>query len=123
MLNRTARQILFPQEVYRMGTHSSHKTRFSDASTFDEICEHCGATDRPGDDRLEEPCPGRRLEPRGTSLQRLVAAGRDMLRTFRRLAEDAVALKLTGEERAWVEEQLAPLVAETDGYMRENGLS
>lgn len=38
--------------------HPSHKTRYSDASTFDEICVHCGATDRLGSwGKLAEPCP------------------------------------------------------------------
>lgn len=43
-----------------MPKHPSHKTRFSmDASTFDEICENCGATDEvPGGwGLLAEPCP------------------------------------------------------------------
>lgn len=31
-----------------MRVHPSHKTRFSDASTFDEICVNCGATDAWG---------------------------------------------------------------------------
>jgi hypothetical protein len=31
------------------GPHASHVTRFSDASSFDEICVNCGATDEvPG---------------------------------------------------------------------------
>lgn len=34
-----------------------HRTRFSDASTYDEICVLCGATDRRGDNRLDKPCP------------------------------------------------------------------
>lgn len=41
--------------------HPSHKTRFSwDASTFDEICTICGATDEvPGGwGQLAEPCSG-----------------------------------------------------------------
>jgi hypothetical protein len=39
--------------------HPSHVTRSSDASTFDEICTRCGATDEvPGGwGRLAEPCP------------------------------------------------------------------
>ena len=39
--------------------HPSHVTRFSDASTFDEICVNCGATDEaPGGwGRLAYPCP------------------------------------------------------------------
>ena len=42
------------------GKHPSHKTRFSwDASTYDEICELCGATDQvPGGwGDLAYPCP------------------------------------------------------------------
>lgn len=35
-----------------------HTTRFSDASSFDEVCTACGATDARGDDRLNQPCPG-----------------------------------------------------------------
>jgi hypothetical protein len=37
--------------------HYTHKTRISDASTFDEICELCGATDRSGSSELSRPCP------------------------------------------------------------------
>ncbi len=39
--------------------HPSHVTRFSDASSFDEICTLCGATDQvPGGwGKLAEPCP------------------------------------------------------------------
>lgn len=39
--------------------HPSHVTRISDASTFDEVCTLCGATDVvPGGwGRLAEPCP------------------------------------------------------------------
>lgn len=42
-----------------MGPHPTHQTRFSDASTFDEICVKCGATDQvPGGwGRLALPCP------------------------------------------------------------------
>ncbi len=42
------------------GIHKSHRTRFSfDASTYDEICELCGAHDEvPGGfGRLAYPCP------------------------------------------------------------------
>lgn len=47
-----------------MPTHPSHKTRSSDASTFDEICKLCGQTDvTPAtetgiEDPLGKPCPG-----------------------------------------------------------------
>lgn len=48
-----------------MAVHSTHRTRFSDATTFDEICELCRATDNPlgmrgdieGDGQLALPCP------------------------------------------------------------------
>lgn len=41
-----------------MDKHSSHVTRVSDASSFDEICVNCGATDKvPGDwGKLADPC-------------------------------------------------------------------
>lgn len=41
------------------GIHPTHKTRFSDASTFDTICVNCGATDvAPGGfGQLAFPCP------------------------------------------------------------------
>jgi hypothetical protein len=44
----------------KLGPHPSHQTRFSDASTFDEICEICGAHDEvPGGwGKLADPCPG-----------------------------------------------------------------
>jgi hypothetical protein len=40
------------------GPHHSHVTRYSDASTYDEICVNCGATDQvPGGwGKLVEPC-------------------------------------------------------------------
>lgn len=39
--------------------HPSHETRISDASSFDEICIHCGATDRLGSwGNLRLPCKG-----------------------------------------------------------------
>lgn len=40
--------------------HPSHKTRISDASSFDEICTVCGATDRAGGGwgALALPCSG-----------------------------------------------------------------
>ena len=40
------------------GLHPSHVTRFSDASTFDEICVNCGARDEVsgGWGKLAKPC-------------------------------------------------------------------
>ena len=37
----------------------THKTRFSDASSFDEVCVKCGATDIAGGGwgQLAQPCP------------------------------------------------------------------
>ena len=48
-----------PDTYPSSGLHPSHKTRFSDASTFDEICVNCGATDQvPGGwGQLAYPCP------------------------------------------------------------------
>ena len=48
------------------GVHPSHKTRGSDASSFDEICVFCGRTDTvPGGwGKLSEPCPATLQERR-----------------------------------------------------------
>jgi hypothetical protein len=44
-----------------MEIHSSHVTRFSDSSLYDEKCVNCGATDSPytqrGSRTLADPCP------------------------------------------------------------------
>lgn len=42
-----------------IGPHPSHVTRFSDASTYDEVCINCGATDEvPGGwGNLANGCP------------------------------------------------------------------
>ena len=44
--------------------HESHQTRVSfDASSFDEVCEKCGATDTIGGwGKLAEPCPAHPLD-------------------------------------------------------------
>jgi len=45
------------------GCHPSHDTRVSDASSFDEICVHCGATDGIGTwGELAKPCPAKQPE-------------------------------------------------------------
>lgn len=42
-----------------MTAHPSHNTYLSmDASSYDEICSVCGATDTAGSGRLSKPCPG-----------------------------------------------------------------
>lgn len=45
------------------GKHSSHETRSSDASTYDEVCIKCGATDVSGGGwgKLAEPCTANEL--------------------------------------------------------------
>lgn len=40
-----------------MNEYSTHQTRSSDASRFDEVCVNCGATDAAGDNRLNTVCP------------------------------------------------------------------
>lgn len=41
--------------------HPSHKTRVSDAGSFDEICINCGAKDKAGVGwgDLAKPCPAK----------------------------------------------------------------
>lgn len=46
--------------------HASHTTRTSDASTYDEVCVDCGATDAPGGG-LAAPCPNPRPLPDAAS--------------------------------------------------------
>lgn len=51
-------------------TRRGHITRFSDASTFDEICMLCGATDRYGSSIDSNPCiSGKEREEKMTALQ------------------------------------------------------
>lgn len=45
---------LYPESM--VVTHGSHITRYSDSSSFDEICTVCGATDALGDTGLHHPC-------------------------------------------------------------------
>jgi hypothetical protein len=43
--------------------HPSHKTRVSDASSFDEVCIYCGATDELGSwGNLAKPCPDKTIK-------------------------------------------------------------
>lgn len=57
--NGVGKQVRPSMEKIMESKHPSHVTRFSDASTFDEICVNCGATDIvPGGwGKLAEPCP------------------------------------------------------------------
>lgn len=50
-------------------SHPTHETRFSDASTFDEICVNCGATDSYGGG-LDSECPS----PKKNVLDKIVEA-------------------------------------------------
>jgi hypothetical protein len=45
-------------------THPSHKTRYSDSSIYDEVCEFCGGTDASGDMSLGSECPGDPNDPK-----------------------------------------------------------
>lgn len=57
----TARRVLIEVEEYANKKHESHKNvRSSDASTFDFICDDCGATDdvAGGWGPLRKPCKG-----------------------------------------------------------------
>lgn len=48
----------YKEQIERIKKHPSHKTRFSDASSYDEICTVCGATDSLGSwGNLAKPCP------------------------------------------------------------------
>jgi len=57
--NMTPCQISASHQSSAAGCHPSHTTRSSDASSFDEVCTKCGATDIAGGGwgKLAEPCP------------------------------------------------------------------
>jgi hypothetical protein len=40
--------------------HPSHRLRFSEAATYDNVCAICSATDAVGDYKLARSCPGPR---------------------------------------------------------------
>lgn len=44
----------------KKANYATHKTRYSDSSLYDEVCEVCGATDYVGSFKLNQPCPGKR---------------------------------------------------------------
>lgn len=57
--------------------HPSHVTRFSDASSFDEICVNCWATDRGNTwGQLRYPCTN---EPEQHRIARTLGAGQDFI--------------------------------------------
>ncbi len=61
--------------------HPSHITRFSDASSFDEICINCGYTDSLATwGRLASPCPN---EPEQHRVARLLGSGQGFIDSTR----------------------------------------
>ena len=63
--------------------HPSHKTRFSLSSSYDEVCELCGATDGLGTwGKLAEPCPTFQREERYIVIKRKHLTDEDSLRNF-----------------------------------------
>lgn len=74
------------------GKHPSHVTRISDASTFDEICVNCGATDQvPGGwGSLAKPCPNVPAvtceDPEPSAVDQLAEVTREDKRKAARLA-------------------------------------
>jgi len=53
-----------PTVTLHAEARATHTTRPSDASSFDGMCVDCGATDRPGNNMLSAPCPGKPKEPK-----------------------------------------------------------
>ena len=76
--------------------HPTHKTRYSDSSQYDEVCEYCGTTDGHNG-RLEEPCLGHYVKREKVKLKKV-----DELLKERNLEEriDAAA----GSLRPWPRE-------------------
>ena len=61
-----------------------HKTRYSDSSLYDEVCEVCGATDSNGD--LNGPCPGPQGDRKAELTELLASAGFMHPKELQRLA-------------------------------------
>lgn len=56
-----------PWDAWPDKCHETHETRVSDASSFDEICIHCGARDISGGGwgSLRMPCPNKKTYAQG----------------------------------------------------------
>jgi hypothetical protein len=65
--------------------HPSHVTRFSDASSFDEICVNCGAVDRLGSwGALGDPCSA---EPEEHRIARALSADNAFIDSLSKITE------------------------------------
>ena len=92
---------------------SEHKTRFSDASTFDSICTVCGATDAYGGG-LNEPCPG----PRATSEWPALASGPERARKeVETLKEENERLKRNNDYLQNRNKKLEDALKNVSGYL------
>ena len=83
-------------------THPTHKTRFSDSSFHDEVCEACGGTDAAGDLSLGDPCPA-------TGAPKPVKTVTVFLKH-----DDRASLTLIGRD--------GQTIGEFDGYLPELGI-
>jgi len=87
--------------------HPSHETRISDASSFDEICIHCGATDRLGSwGALANPCPSKPEAQAGPAMTGREAITPEQLAEWKRLADAATegpwaSVEISPEDKEW----------------------
>lgn len=115
-----------------MSKHPSHKTRASDASSYDEVCEACGATDISGGGwgKLAEPCPAASPPPSQEGLEerdlakQMEAATRDV-ETGEPLYDDALVHVTAKEIReaaaalSRLRADLEAMTASRDGYVKD----
>lgn len=111
-------------------THSSHDTRYSDSSLYDEVCKACGGTDAIGDTSLNRPCPAVHRHgvtltntPRAGETQEQVAARYHRHRSPEADA-DLVAFAKTGGPRLrpLAVADLAPAMAQREAHFNDSGV-
>lgn len=91
--------------------HSTHETRLSGSSLYDERCMRCGATDAEGLAALERPCPAAVR----TTTSEMAAAYDDALALLDRLNRLVREHGVPEADLRWIIGALTDAVADLDG--------
>ena len=100
-----------------------HKTRHSDSSLFDVICDVCGATDSDG--ALDDPCPGSHQSKSSENRLRLQKSDvnsiyYDVVGSKDRIQVRIQVLAEYGKDRERIERQIVDAVNSLKPQMAEN---
>lgn len=95
-----------------MTKHPSHSTRSSDASTHDEVCVNCGATDVvPGGwGKLTDPCPNALPKSEDDQYVATVVLYRRPDGGFRVKSPDLPCFVLSGLDACEISQEIIPAV-------------